>query len=216
MKDAKWNMILIASLFILGGLFLIIFPATAADTIGYILGGSLMGIGLVIVALYFASKPELGFYHFELLIGLALMIVGFIIILNVRKFLELLPVCLGLMVLLSGILKIQHGINLLRYHAGGWLPVLICAAVGTVLGVLLILNPFGAVKTLMVFLGIGFLFSGLTDLATTLLISRVMRREEKAFQAQVDSQTQMQDAKNNIVDVVDYSETAAHGELPMQ
>lgn len=203
MKDAKWNMILIASLLVVGGLFLIIFPEIAADTVGYVLGACLMGVGLVKVVLYFTAEPELGFYHFGLLTGLTLMVIGFMIILNVRKFLELLPLCLGLIVLLSGILKIQHGINLLRYNARGWMPVLIWAALGTILGVLLILNPFGAVKTLVVFLGIGFLFSGLTDLATTLIINRVMKREEKDFRAHMDAHAQMEHAKHNVVDVVD-------------
>ena len=85
---------------------------------------------------------------------------------------SILPVVLGIGVVLSGILKLQHAFDLKRMGFGTWVRIAITAAINVFIGLIVILNPFSTAAWLMRLVGIAFIFSGVTDLVTTIYVSR--------------------------------------------
>ena len=99
------------------------------------------------------------------------------------------PVVLGIGVVLSGILKLQHAFDLKRMGFDTWVRIGLTAAVNIFIGLIVILNPFSTVAWLMRLVGIGFLFSGVTDLITTIYVSK------KASEYYVDGKAEEMDEK---------------------
>lgn len=176
-KDAKWNLILIAGIYIASGLALILVPKVDAVVVAYVLACFLLILGLIRTITYFAGKAELGFFRFDLLIGLCLILLGIVILIKIDNVAVIILTVLALLVAVSGILKLQHALNLLRVKAKGWLVVLILAGINLTFGILLLLNLFrGNERLYSILLGAGLAFSGLTDIFTTLMIDRNMKK----------------------------------------
>ncbi len=178
-KSTKWNLICISALFIIAGILMIIFPTASLKTIAFVLAGTLAAAGLAFAVSYCLRKMDISFFRYDLVFGLALILLAVFIFLKVNEVVAFVPVFLGFLITLSGILKLQNALNLLRVNARSWLAVLIFALLGIGLGILLIVNPFKREVTQMLLSGVGLTFSGITDLLTTLFISRCIRLREK-------------------------------------
>ena len=87
------------------------------------------------------------------------------------------------------ILKLQHAFDLKRMGFDTWVRIGLTAAVNIFIGLIVILNPFSTVAWLMRLVGIGFLFSGVTDLITTIYVSK------KASEYYVDGKAEEMDEK---------------------
>ena len=55
-----------------------------------------------------------------------------------------------------------------------WISCLV-AAVLALCGLVMVLNPFGTVENLVMFIGLGFLFDGVSSLVNTILLERLSR-----------------------------------------
>lgn len=174
-KEMKWNLILTACICIVAGLILIFFPEITAKTLALALAIFLLGLGLVRVITYFARDPQLGLFQYDLVMGLIYILAGLFILFRTNEIISLIPFLLGFVVTISGILKLQNSINLLRVKDRMWPIILVLAALNIIFGVVLLLNPFEAATTLIILLGIALLYSGLSDLITVFLVSHRIR-----------------------------------------
>ena len=120
---------------------------------------------------YFLRK-ELAAGNNDLIKGLVIVCIGIFICVKSELVVSVLPVVLGIGVVLSGILKLQHAFDLKRMGFDTWVRIGLTSAVNIFIGLIVILNPFSTVAWLMRLVGIGFLFSGVTDLITTVYVSK--------------------------------------------
>ena len=120
---------------------------------------------------YFLRK-ELAAGNNDLIKGLVIVCIGIFICVKSELVVSVLPVVLGIGVVLSGILKLQHAFDLKRMGFDTWVRIGLTSAVNIFIGLIVILNPFSTVAWLMRLVGIGFLFSGVTDLITTIYVSK--------------------------------------------
>ncbi|MFR0848452.1 MAG: hypothetical protein ACLSG9_11210 [Eubacterium sp.] len=98
------------------------------------------------------------------------------------KLTDLVPVVLGFLITISGILKLQNSVDLLRLGHGTWHVAFALAIINIVFGVVLLINPF-AKEILITLVGIGFVYSGATDLYVTISISRKLAHVEEELLA---------------------------------
>ena len=98
----------------------------------------------------------------------------------VDKLTDLVPVVLGFLITISGILKLQNSVDLLRLGHGTWHVAFALAIINIVFGVVLLINPF-AKEILITLVGIGFVYSGATDLYVTISISRKLAHVEEEY-----------------------------------
>ena len=66
----------------------------------------------------------------------------------------------------------HQAVDLARMKARRWTTVLATACLNLILGGVIIFNPFSTAMTLLRFVGIGLLYSGISDIVSTLYISR--------------------------------------------
>ncbi len=189
-KSTKWNLIAGSLLMAAAGILMMIFPNTEFLTLTFVLGALLCAVGLIIVISYCVRKMDLSFFRYDLVLGLGLVLLGVFAFLKAKEIAGFVPVFLGFLITFSGILKLQNALNLLRVDSRSWAFVLVFAILGIALGVVLILNPFNADMLRMRLNGAGLIFSGVTDLLTTVFIGRCIRRLEKEKNSGVSEDSQ--------------------------
>lgn len=172
LKQLKWNLILTAIVFIALGVVLIIWPGATMTTICYMLAALLLAVGVVSLVNYLRKDISGIIYRYDLVVGLSAILGGVLVIIKVDKLTELIPVVLGFLVTISGILKMQNSVDMLRLGHGTWHVAFAMAIVNIVLGILLLINPFQTAEFLITCIGIALVYSGITDLYVTIAISR--------------------------------------------
>ena len=153
------------------GLILLFMPELTLVTIANVIGILVIIIGAFFLIGYFLRK-ELASGNNDLIKGLVIVCIGIFICVKSELVVSVLPVVLGIGVVLSGILKLQHAFDLKRMGFDTWVRIGLTAAVNIFIGLIVILNPFSTVAWLMRLVGVGFLFSGVTDLITTIYVSK--------------------------------------------
>ncbi len=184
-KRMKISSSLLSVLSILLGIILVAFPETTMITICYIFAGCLLLVGLYYVVAYFRKDLMEAYYQFDLVIGMVILVIGICIIWKVDAVISMIPMFMGIVIFANGIVKLQHSIDLKRANFSGWIYVLIFALLCIAISIVLLLEPksMAAIFTRMV--GIGFVFSGVTDLITMFFLTKQikmfkMAREEAA------------------------------------
>ena len=170
------------------GLVLLLMPELTLVTIANVIGILVIIIGAFFLIGYFLRK-ELAAGNNDLIKGMVIVCIGIFICVKSELVVSVLPVVLGIGVVLSGILKLQHAFDLKRMGFDTWVRIGLTAAVNIFIGLIVILNPFSTVAWLMRLVGIGFLFSGVTDLIITIYVSK------KASEYYVDGKAEEMDEK---------------------
>lgn len=176
LKQLKWNLILLAVIFIALGIVLILWPGATMKTICYLLATMLLAIGVVSLINYLRKDISGIIYRYDLVVGLCAILGGILVIVKVDKLTDLIPAVLGFLVTMSGIMKMQNSVDMLRLGHGTWHVAFAMAIVNIVAGIVLLMNPFEAAQILIMCLGIALVYSGITDLYVTISISRRLSR----------------------------------------
>ena len=131
-------------------------------------------VALLICGLVLLLMPELTLVTIANVIGILVFIIGafFLIGYFLRK-----ELAAGNNDLIKGLVIVCIGIficafDLKRMGFDTWVRIGLTSAVNIFIGLIVILNPFSSVAWLMRLVGIGFLFSGVTDLITTIYVSK--------------------------------------------
>lgn len=172
LKQLKWNLILLAVIFIALGIVLILWPGATMKTICYLLAAMLLALGVVSLINYLGKDISGIIYRYDLVVGLCAILGGILVIVKVDKLTDLIPAVLGFLVTMSGIMKMQNSVDMLRLGHGTWHVAFAMAIVNIVAGIVLLMNPFEAAQILIMCLGIALVYSGITDLYVTISISR--------------------------------------------
>jgi len=176
LKQLKWNLILLAVIFIALGIVLILWPGATMKTICYLLAAMLLALGVASLINYLRKDISGIIYRYDLVVGLCAILGGILVIVKVDKLTDLIPAVLGFLVTMSGILKMQNSVDMLRLGHGTWHVAFAMAIVNIVAGIVLLMNPFEAAQILIMCLGIALVYSGITDLYVTISISRRLSR----------------------------------------
>lgn len=170
LKQLKWNLILTALGFIALGIILIIWPTETLKTSCYILAVLLIAIGVVSLISYVRKDITGILYRYDLVVGVSAVLGGVLVILKADQLMDLIPVVLGFLVTISGILKIQNSIDMYRLGHGTWHIAFAMALINIVFGVILLINPF-IWEIFIACVGVALVYSGVTDLYMTIAIS---------------------------------------------
>lgn len=170
------NGIMISGVFlILAGLVLLFFPEATTKTIAYMSAALLLLMGVAQIIGYFRNEPGMGRYSGGMVLGIFLIVIGLLIYYKSETVISIIPVILGVIIVISGVAKLQQAIDLARMRMSRWSTVLVIALLNIVLGGVIIFNPFSTVMTLLRFVGIGLIYSGLSDIISTLYVSHRTR-----------------------------------------
>lgn len=207
MKEVKQfskSYILVSALYVVLGIALLVWPSTSIKMICYGLGFAMIVLGITYGVMYFTKDNLSGFLQMDLVIGIVCMAFGLFILLNPTFLATVLPFAMGIILLLGAVVKIQSSLNMKRLKFRRWYLVLICALVIVVLGVVLLCNPFGEERHMIIYIGICLIFDGLTNLISLLCIqtrvkklARIQREHPEAqLQELLEEQAKKKGAKN--------------------
>lgn len=160
---------------IIAGLILLFFPETTTKTIAYMAAATILLMGLTQLIGYFRSSPADGRYSGGIVLGIFFIVVAAVLFFNAEAVISIIPIILGVIILLSGIVKFQQSIDLARMKVSRWSTVLATAILNVILGLVVILNPFSTVTTLLQLVGIGLIYSGISDIIATLYVSHQIK-----------------------------------------
>ncbi len=175
-QDMKHNYFINAVIMVILGIVLVIWPHILGVMLCYLLGGALIVMG-VFQLISFLRGERLGFYNkFVMMMGIVLVLLGIWICAQPRIVLSIIPVVVGIIVLIHGLMDIQYSLDIKKAGSEKWWIALIAAALTLIVGLLLMLNPFTAYEITMVLLGVAMLYDGGSDLAL-LLFSYLAQRD---------------------------------------
>ena len=175
-QDMKHNYFINAVIMVILGIVLVIWPHILGVMLCYLLGGALIVMG-VFQLISFLRGERLGFYNkFVMMMGIVLVLLGIWICAQPRIVLSIIPVVVGIIVLIHGLMDIQYTLDIKKAGSEKWWIALIAAVLTLIVGLLLMLNPFTAYEITMVLLGVAMLYDGGSDLAL-LLFSYLAQRD---------------------------------------
>lgn len=175
-QDMKQNYFINAVIMVALGLVLVIWPDVLGVMLCYMLGGALILMG-VIQLIGFLRGERLGFYSkFNMIMGIVLVLLGLWICTQPRIVLSIIPVVVGIIMLIHGLMDIQYTLDIKKTGNTKWWIAMIAAIITLVVGLLLVFNPFTAYEITMILLGIAMLYDGGSDLVL-LVFSYIAQRD---------------------------------------
>lgn len=158
--------VIAALIYLVLGLCLVIFPETSGSVICYIIAALLLLDGIRHIISYFSNSLSEVLGGYDLALGGVEVLLGVFVLIRPATMLSLLPICLGLALVISGVIRLQRSFDLKRAGAGSWKVVLILGALVAALGLLMLVNPFATAKVLMVVLGVSLMVDACCMLLT--------------------------------------------------
>ncbi len=196
-KQLKWSIIVMAIAYIVLGVVLIMYPSQVQKLISYILAFALIAMGIVNLIQYTRLDTNQIVNSYDLVLGFSTMIGGILIIINVERFEQLVLIVMGFMILVSGVMKLQSSVNLMRLRSTSWQVPFAMAMIGIVYGIIMLINPFGAGGFFFAMMGIGFILSGITDIIVTVMFSARLKKVTDLIMADTPAGTQGDSTANN-------------------
>lgn len=164
---------------ILLGLMLLIFDKIELVQIVYVMCAVLVATGIFYIVKYFIkdSYKELNCYHFSA--GVLLVVLGMCALVRAAKVSEYLALCLGIILLISAVIKLQNALDLKAIEDKFWAVFLAIAAFLIVCAVLIVLNPFDERTNIQVFTYVMLVVDGILSIAETFYLSACLRKRAK-------------------------------------
>lgn len=151
------------------GLVLLLLPSTLNNIIGFVVGGCLLIFGIIGIIKYIRIKE----YKFtsSLVSGILYSALGIIVIINPSSVISLVTICLGLYLVINGILKTVFSFNLKKITTR-WGGALVMGLLTIILGLLLVINPFGSAVAITKLAGAFLVVVAIFDLVDRYIIMK--------------------------------------------
>lgn len=177
--DMKHNYFISALLTVVVGLVLVLWPELTGKILCYILGGAIILMG-VIQTIVFLRGERIGLVpKFTAVMGLVLIILGIWVCVRPQIVLSIIPVVIGIMMVVHGIMDLQYTVDIKNTGVQRWWIALIAAILTLAIGVFLILQPFLAFELTMMVIGFGLLYDGISDLILIILANHYQKQSDK-------------------------------------
>lgn len=164
------------------GIVLLVNPIGFATVFITVVGVLLAAVGLVFILQYFRSEPLEAQRGQGLLKGCCALLVGLFCALNTQWFINAFPfltVIHGIVILFTGIIRVQWTVDMLRLKLERWYIAAGGAVVSIALAVVIFVNPFGVTEAIWTFIGISFLVDAVADLAVLIFSGRLEKEPAK-------------------------------------
>lgn len=176
LKKLSWEAILTSAVWVALGGVLIFFPTAVNEMIAYVLAGATFVVAVIEFYNYFKKDVEANFHRNDLVFGVVALVIGIILLAKKDVIISLVPMALGALITVSGVKKLQNGLDLLRIKLDGWKALLILAGVNIVFGVIMIICSRETADVITRLIGIGLVYSGGTDLFSTIWVSKKAKK----------------------------------------
>ena len=154
------------------GILLLINPEAFTMGIVIALGVLLCALGIINIVRYFRRPVQVLGSDWALSRGVMMILVGAFCVFNSQWLLAVLPalfVIYGVIMLISGVMKLQRMADLRRLRHPRWYMPGVSALLYIILAVIILLNPFSTVTFVWIFVGVSMIVSAVLDIVTLIL-----------------------------------------------
>jgi len=166
------------------GILLLVDPLGFTDGIFTVIGAVLIILGLVQVLKYFRTNPQEASQGQILVIGLIFILVGVFCILKkewLTDTFSVLTIIYGIIILFTGILKVQLTFDMLRLKNNKWFLAALNAIISIACACVVLNNPFDSTDVLWKFVAVALIVESVFDIIT-ILASRIEKKAEPVKQ----------------------------------
>jgi len=160
------------------GILLLVNPIGFTSGIIIAFGVVLIIMGIHKTVKYFRTEPEEAAVSQILVKGLLILLAGAFCAFNSHWFIATFPVLTlmyGVVILITGITKVQWTVDIIRMKRSKWFWAAISAAISILCGIVIITSPFSTTAVLWMFIGISLIVEAVFD-----MIGSIFGNREKA------------------------------------
>lgn len=171
--EERKSSIAAAVITIVVGVLLAFWPDLSVSLLCTILGVAVFASGVVYIAGWI-SRRRMGQPAFFILPGVVLCALGLWLITRPDSVVKLIQYIFGAILVFHGVVDVQGAISLMRQRWDRWWIDMLLAAATAVLGVVIIINPFGTFAALAMITGFALIFDGASDLFLIWRLSKAL------------------------------------------
>lgn len=186
MKKIKWSSMIVSLFYILAGILFFLDKQLTKQTVCTWIGYGLLLIGFIYIISYFIKPIEESFLKNEFLYGLILLTLGILPILKKSVFIDLVYFALAIVIMISGFKKLQDCVDSWRLGSNLGLAYIVLAAVSIIIGIIVMFDSSIATKHLHMLIGGGLIYSGISDLISSIFLSTKMTKHIDKLNTQKD------------------------------
>ena len=179
LKKIEKSMIFSTIVTLVLGLLLTIFPEESLKILAYVIGISMIAMGLAFIIDYVKGSRLDKITSISFVLGSIFVGMGIFFIIAHLKLASFIMVIIGIIFLIKGLCKIQLAFNV-RGVLDAWKYNLIVGALTLTIGLILILNPTKSVDTFLRIIGIFIIIGSFADLAESIWILRDLDKVKDA------------------------------------
>lgn len=179
LKDFKKHFVLVSILYIVLGIVLIIWPSLSLKLVCYFFGIMTVLYGVVQLFRYFSINKEFRTFQLDLFVGIICLVFGVFALAKPSIVASILPVIVGIFFLMEAVIKIQNALGLKKGGYDQWWTALAVSVLVAVLGILLLINPFSAMKTFVIVIGICLIADGAASFWSVYCVSKRVKEFKK-------------------------------------
>ena len=202
LRYVKSGMMLLSIAYIVIGMMLLIMPQTSLLWICYAFGAVVLITGIACLIQYARIRGTGFTAPFMLVGGVITAGLGIFTLAKPQVVASFLPVVFGIFIVVDGLSRIGSAIDLAKRKGQKWWVLLLLSIVSVVLGILLVLHPFGAAVSLVMVCGILLIVEGAMNLGCILYAAMELRTLDRMATAAANA------AMSAIGDALDEAEAA--------
>lgn len=185
LRYVKNGMLLLSIAFIALGLLLLVMPQTSLLWICYAFGAVVLITGVVCLVQYARLRGSGFAAPFFLVAGVSTAALGIFSLARPEVVASFLPVVFGLFILIDGCSRIGTAIELARRKADKWWMMMLFSVLSVALGILLLVNPFGAAVSVVMLCGVLLIIEGVVNLSCVVYTAMELRTLDRMADAAV-------------------------------
>ena len=188
----RWGTFVSSLLTIIVGILLVALPESSSHILCILVGILFLLSGVFGIAGYFvrhiSDMTDFVFGFVEIALALWLFIAP-------DSALKVLMVVFGVLLLLRAFAGMGHAMESYKRNAKFWWTGLIVSLLTLVLAIIVLCNPFGTLRILMIVAGIAFIYNGISDM---MVMFRTMDSEKHSEQkSRLDGMTEIEEDPDN-------------------
>ncbi len=180
LKKIRWDMITTSVICILLGAVLIFFPKAVNEMIAYVIAAAMFVISIIEFYNYFKKNVKTDFYRNDLVYAVVTLVIGIVMLAKRDAIISLIPMVLGALIIISGVKKLQNALDLIRLEMNGWKSVLALSVINIIFGIVMVVCAFQTATAITILIGVGLVYSGITDLFAIIRVSHIAKSIDKA------------------------------------
>lgn len=169
-KKYEGYSIFISVLMIILGLILVINPIKSLEVIVIAFSIIMIINGISSFITYFTTSKEDRLFSLDLIIGMSTILYGILVFIFRLDLINILPIVLGVWIIISNLFKLQLSINLISVEGSGFIGLVLISILMIILGVVLIINPFGSSIVITQLAGILLLITEVINLIESIYV----------------------------------------------